>query len=42
MNKSIMADEIIELIDSSSLPDMYIITDVIKTMKTTLEKYTYK
>ena len=42
MNKSIMADEIIELIDSCSLHDMYIITDVIKTMKTTLEKYTYK
>lgn len=42
MNKSIMTDEIIELIDSCSLHDMYIITDVIKSMKTTLEKYSDK
>lgn len=42
MNKSIMTDEIIELIDSCSLHDMYIITDVIKSMKTTLEKYSGK
>lgn len=42
INKSIMSDEIIELIDSCSLHDMYIITDVIKAMKTTLEKHSDK
>lgn len=42
MNKSIMTDEIIELIDSCSLHDMYIITDIIKSLKTTLEKYSNK
>lgn len=42
MNKSIMTDEIIELIDSCSLHDMYIIIDIIKSMKTTLEKYSDK
>lgn len=42
LNKSIMTDEIIDLIDSCSLHDMYIIADVIKSLKTTLEKYSNK
>lgn len=42
INKTVMTDEIIDLLNSCSLHDMYILTDVIKSVKVSLDKHINK
>lgn len=39
INKTIIKQELTELLDSCSQQDMYILVDVIKTLKSSLDKY---
>ncbi len=38
INKTVMTDEIIDLLNSCSLHDMYILTDIIRAVKISLDK----
>ena len=39
INKTVIKQELMEILDSCSQHDMYILIDVIKTLKSALEKY---
>lgn len=39
INKAVISQEISEILDSCSMRDMYILNDIIKTVKISLDKY---
>lgn len=42
INKTVLTDEIVELFNSCSMQEMYILTDIIKAVKTSLDKHSEK